>query len=203
MDWATWNWVDWLFVAVLLYGAAMGAVRGLSHELATLIGMVVAVVVTRLFYEPVSFWICDRWGWNEEITRLMAVVVLALLTLYGMRLLRIALGAMMTFAFKGLVERLGGLLAGFFRLGVIYLVLLLAASFVPWSGLQRAVMYESRIGPAALPLLVEKYNELAEKAAILQAEVPVGVVLPQTVMPPLPEPPREDSLQAEPLYELE
>ena len=185
MDWTTLNWVDWLFAAVLLYGAAMGAVRGLSHELATLIGMVAAVIVTRLFYEPVSFWICGRWGWNEEITRLAAVVALALLTLYGMRLLRLALGALMTFAFKGPVERIGGLAAGLVRLGAIFLVLLLAASFVPWSGLQRAVMYDSRIGPAVLPLLVEKYNELAEKAAILQAEVPVGVELPQAVMPPL------------------
>ena len=185
MDWTTLNWVDWLFAAVLLYGAAMGAVRGLSHELATLIGMVAAVIVTRLFYEPVSFWICDRWGWNEEITRLAAVVALALLALYGMRLVRLALGALMTFAFKGPVERIGGLAAGLVRLGAIFLVLLLAASFVPWSGLQRAVMYDSRIGPAVLPLLVEKYNELAEKAAILQAEVPVGVELPQAVMPPL------------------
>ena len=200
MDWTTLNWVDWLFVAVLLYGAAMGAVRGLSHELATLIGMVVAVIVTRLFYEPVSFWICDKWGWNEEITRLAAVVALALLTLYGMRLLRLALGALMTFAFKGPVERIGGLLAGFVRLGAISLVLLLAASFVPSAWLQRAVMYDSRIGPAVLPLLVEKYNELAEKAAILQADVPVGVELPQSVMPPLPEP---GTTEAVPLWNPE
>ena len=200
MDWTTLNWVDWLFAAVLLYGAAMGAVRGLSHELATLIGMVVAVIVTRLFYEPVSFWICDKWGWNEEITRLAAVVALALLTLYGMRLLRLALGALMTFAFKGPVERIGGLLAGLFRLGAIFLVLLLAASFVPSTWLQRAVMYDSRIGPAVLPLLVEKYNELAEKAAILQADVPIGVELPQSVMPPLPEP---GTTEAVPLWNPE
>ena len=200
MDWTTVNWVDWLFLAVLLYGAAMGAVRGLSHELATLIGMVVAVIVTRLFYEPVSFWICDHWGWNEEITRLAAVVALALLTLYGMRVLRLALGALMTFAFKGPVERVGGLLAGLFRLGATFLVLLLAASFVPSAWLQRAVMYDSRIGPAVLPLLVEKYNELAEKAAILQADVPIGVELPQSVMPPLPEP---GTTEAVPLWNPE
>jgi uncharacterized membrane protein required for colicin V production len=185
MDWTQLNWVDWLFLAVLLYGAAMGAVRGLSHELATLIGMVVSVVVTRIFYEPVSFWICDRWGWNEELTRLLAVVALMLLTLYGMRLLRIALGAMMTFAFKGLVERLGGLLTGLVRQGVVFLVLLLAASFVPWSGLQRAVMYDSATGRTVLPYLVKEYNAMAEKAALLQAEVPVGVELPQSVMPPI------------------
>ena len=30
MDWAALNWVDWLFAAVLLYGATMGTNRGLS-----------------------------------------------------------------------------------------------------------------------------------------------------------------------------
>ena len=188
MDWTALNWVDWLFIAVLLYGAVMGLVRGLSHELATLIGMLVAVLVTRIFYEPVSAWLCEKWGWDPEITRLVAVVALALLTLYGMRALRLALGTLMTFSFKGPVERIGGLLTGLVRQGATFLVLLLAASFVPSSTLQRAVMYDSVIGPAVLPLLVEKYNELAEKAAILQAEVPVGVELPQAVMPPLPEP---------------
>ncbi len=184
MDWTLFNWVDWAFAAVLLYGAAMGAVRGLSHELATLIAMVVAVIVVRLFYEPVSAWVCARWGWREDITRLAAVVALALLTLYGMRLLRIALGAMMTFSFKGPVERVGGLLAGLFRLAAIALVLLLAASFVPSAWLQRAVMLDSTVGRRALPLLVAKYNELAAKAALIQAEIPVGVELPQLVMPP-------------------
>lgn len=202
MDWTQFNWVDWAFVAVLLYGAAMGAVRGLSSELATLIGMVVAAVVTRLFYEPVSFWICERWGWNEEVTRLFAVVLLALAALYGMRLVRIALGAMMTFSFKGLVERVGGLLAGFVRLGAIALLLLLAASFVPSSNLQRAVMMESSVGRQALPLLVAKYNELAEKAAMLPAEIPVGVQLPQAVMPPLPEE-GADLFRAEPMFPAE
>lgn len=188
MDWTTLNWVDWLFIAILLYGAGMGLVRGLSHELATLISMVVAVVVTRLFYEPIANKICEWWGWDPEITRLAAVVLLALVTLYGMRLLRIALGALMTFAFKGLVERLGGLVTGTVRQGAIFLVLLLAASFMPSTWLQRAVMYDSVTGRTVLPYLVKEYNTMAEKATILRAEIPVGVELPQTVMPPIVEP---------------
>ena len=106
---------------------------------------------------------------------------------------------MMTFSFKGLVERVGGLLAGFVRLGAIALVLLLAASFVPSAGLQRAVMLDSSVGRQALPLLVAKYNELAEKAAMLPAEIPVGVQLPQAVMPPVPEE-GADLFQAAPMF---
>ena len=188
MDATALNWVDWLFVGVLVYGAAMGALRGLSHELATLIGMVVAIVATWLFYEPASAWICARWDWNPEITRLLAVGALVALSLAGMRALRVGLGALMTFAFKGPVERIGGLLAGMFRRGAVFLLLMLAASFVPWSRLQRAVLFESMTGPVVLPHLIEGYNRLAEKAAMIQAEVPVGVALPHAVMPPPADP---------------
>jgi len=188
MDWALLNWVDWVFIAVLLYGAAMGAVRGLSHELSMLIGMMVAVIVTWLFYENVSFWICTHWNWNPEFTRLMAVVILVGMSLVGMYALRKGLGAMMTFSFKGMTERMGGLLAGVCRMGAIYLVLLLLASFVPWNWLQREVMFRSEVGQAVLPHLVEGYNALAEKASMIQAEVPVGVELPRAVMPPPVEP---------------
>lgn len=201
MDWTLFNWVDGLFVAVLLYGAAMGAVRGFSHELATLIGMVVAVVVTRLFYEPVSAWICGRWGWDPEITRLAAVAGIAVLALFGMRMLRLALGTLMTFSFKGPVERIGGLLAGFFRMGVIFSVCLLVAYFLPSAWVQREVD-ASRMSRPLLPYLVQSYNTLAEKAALLQADIPVGVALPQTVMPPLPEE-GEGLLQAVPMFPSE
>lgn len=199
MDWTTLNWVDWLFVAVLLYGAVMGAIRGLSHELATLIGMVAAVLVTRLFYEPIADTICDWWGWNPELTRLLAVVALMLLTLYGMRLLRIALGTLMTFAFKGLVERLGGLLTGMVLQGMIFLVVLLGASHMPFenklaSGLQRAVMLDSHTGRVVLPYLVVGYNEIAQRLKMIQAQVPLGVEQPYAVMPPEVEPaPADDA----------
>ena len=183
MNWMAMNWVDWLFAAVLFYGAAMGAVKGLSHELATLIGMVVAVVATWMFYENASVWICDRWNFDPEITRLLAVVALVALSLFGMRMVRLALGTLMTFSFKGPVERVGGLLAGFLRRGAIYLVLMLVVYFLPWAWLQREIQ-SSQTGPAVLPHLVEGYNALAEKAALIQAEVPVGVELPHAVLPP-------------------
>jgi len=183
MDWASLNWVDWVFIAVLLYGAGMGVFRGLSHELAALIGIVVAVLVTRLFYLSIADTLCGWWGWNPEITRLLAVILLMVASLFGMRLLRIALGAMMTFAFKGLVERLGGLVTGMVRQGAVFLVILLAAYFVPSPWLQRAVS-DSKTGEIVLPHLVEGYNKMAEKAALIPAEVPVGVELQQFVMPP-------------------
>lgn len=193
------NWVDWVFIAFVLYGATMGALRGLSHELATLIGLLVAVLVTRLSYEPLANWGCERWGWNPGITRLIAVILLVVLALYGMRLLRLALSHLMTFAFKGAVERLGGLLAGAFRWAGLALLLMLAAYFIPLASVQRPVQ-SSATGDRLLPHLVAGYNALAEKAQMIEAEVPVGVELPRLVMPPPVEPdPHTEPYRAPPI----
>ena len=60
-------------------------------------------------------------------------------------------------------------------------------------------MLDSTVGRQALPLLVAKYNEVAAKAAMIPAEIPVGVQLPQAVMPPLPDEGAEP-FPAEPLF---
>ena len=66
----------------------------------------------------------------------------------------------------------------------MFMLVLLAVSFVPWNWLQREVMFESRVGALVLPQLVEKYNVLADKTRMLPADVPVGVELPHAVLPP-------------------
>ncbi|MDR0993303.1 MAG: CvpA family protein [Verrucomicrobiota bacterium] len=187
MDWTALNWVDWLFLIVLTYGAVLGLIRGLSHELAMLISVVVAGLVTWLGYGPLADWAVDQWKLNIELARLLSIIFLLFASWVGMHLLRIALGAIMSFSFKGMPERLGGLLVGMLRHGALYLVLMLITSFIPFAPLQRAVMYHSSIGRAVLPHLVHGYNTMAQKAAILQAEVPMGVDIPHAVMPPVVE----------------
>ena len=57
----------------------------------------------------------------------------------AMKLARVALGAMMSFAFKGWLEHLGGALAGGFRYAVIYSLFILALSVLPVSGIEESL----------------------------------------------------------------
>jgi uncharacterized membrane protein required for colicin V production len=183
------NWVDWAFFVAVLYGAALGAKRGLSHELGVLIGMLAALVATRAGYDALANRLAEAFGWNPLVARLAAVVALVLGTMAAMWLLRKALGSLMDFHFKGLAERLGGLLTGAVRQAAVFSVVLLALYFVQWNWLQRAIRYDSLVGRNLVPLLVEGYNAVAERAAMIQAEVPTGVRL---VMPPAEEPAEGD-----------
>ena len=186
MEWVQgWNWVDWTFVGVLLVGIGMGAWKGLSHELAILLSFAVAWVVTCAGYAPLAGWLWERTGWNLELLRLVAIVLLLLACLAVMWAVRLALGALMSFAFKGWFERAGGAVAGGVRWGLEFLVLLLVLSFVPSSALQRSILLESATGRNIMPKVIDFYNVLSEKAGTMAAEVPVGVQVPTLVMPPV------------------
>ena len=186
-DWfKTTNWVDWAFAISVLYGAILGAKRGLSRELGVLIATIVALVAVRAGYAPLADRIAVAADWNPLIARLVAVVAIWFAAMAVMWLLGKALGSLMDFHFKGPVAWLGGLLTGALRRAVIFSVLLLVAYFVidaAW--LQRAIRYDSKVGSALLPVLIDGYNAIAEQAEMIQAEVPTGVRL---VMPPVEEP---------------
>lgn len=187
IDWCkTTNWVDWAFALSVLYGAILGFKRGLSRELGVLIATVVALVAVRAGYAPLADHIAVATDWNPLVARLVSVVAIWLGAMLGMWLLGKALGSLMDFRFKGFPERVGGLLTGAVRRAVIFSVVLLAAYFlVDAAWLQRAIRYDSKVGSAFLPVLIDGYNAVAERAEMIQAEVPTGVRL---VMPPMDEP---------------
>ena len=187
MDWfKTTNWVDWAFGISVLYGAALGAKRGLSRELGVLVATIVALIAVRTGYAPLADRIAVATDWNPLVARLVAVVAIWFAAMAVMWLLGKALGSLMDFHFKGPVEWLGGLLTGALRRAVIFSVLLLVAYFVvDVNWLQRAIRYDSKVGSALLPVLIDGYNAVAERAEMIQAEVPTGVRL---VMPPVEEP---------------
>ena len=179
------GWVDAALALSIVLGIAFGAKRGLSHELAVLLSFVVAIVATCAGYDPLARYLSQSVHWNLELLRLIAVVVLLLAALALMWLLRAALGLLMSFAFKGWFERVGGAIAGGIRWGLTFLVALLALSFIPISSLQRAILYDSFAGREILPLLADSYNDLAARGELLPVDRPAGVEVPQMVMPPL------------------
>lgn len=184
MDFSAFNWIDWLFFAAIAAGAVLGILRGLAHELAVLIRMAVALLVTRLAYESVGAWLANAWNWNPGIARFAAVLLLFAAVTLVMWLFFKMLGILMEFRFRGFTERVGGLLVGAVRYAAIFLLLMLALYFAPLSSIQRAIAFDSQIGAACIPWLVDGYNAVAEKALIPTGEIPVGVRLPDSVMPP-------------------
>lgn len=185
MDFANWNWVDYAFTGIVAFGLLHGIFRGLSRFLGNLFGLVIAIFGTRWFFDDLAHWITANWSWHPEVARLAAILLLLFGLWFIMRLVFIGLAKMMTFSFKGWVERIGGMLAGGLWYGLLFLVLMWMLSFIPWSPLQRAILFDSVVGRATMPFLQTAYNAIADKASLSKSNIPIGVEAePHAILPP-------------------
>ncbi len=98
-----------IFVILLLGGGAMiGFVRGLVHETLSLLAWVVAIVMLRLFHEPISVGLSDPVG-SATAAAVLAFVLLFLPSFLFIKLLARSIGKKTRTSVLGPVDRvLGG-----------------------------------------------------------------------------------------------
>jgi len=98
-----------IFVILLLGGGAMiGFVRGLVHEVVSLLAWVVAIVMLRLFHEPISAGLVDPVG-SATGAAVLAFVLLFLPSFFFVKLLARSIGKRTRKSVLGPVDRvLGG-----------------------------------------------------------------------------------------------
>jgi uncharacterized membrane protein required for colicin V production len=165
--------LDIAVLALLALGTALGAVRGLSRQLADLLRTAGAVVLAWLLYEPAGRWIHDvtRGGSmapGPEASLTAGFLLVFLGAFAVLSLLRLALRHVMSFAFRGPIERLGGLVAGASKAAVLAFLFLFALRFWPSDEVRRAVRDDAvagrmaeRVLPAVREQIVARYPDAA------------------------------------------
>jgi uncharacterized membrane protein required for colicin V production len=159
---STFNVVDIVALVIVVYGMVRGWMRGLSGELARLIGLGTAVVAGWLFYLPFSDRIAEFTRLSLKASGLTAFVVLFLAAGFAMVLLRWCLRNIAEFKFKPPFEQIGGLIAGGLRCLCILITVILVATLSPSGYLQRIFGEESALGRTVTHVLLPAYNQLAE-----------------------------------------
>ena len=123
-----------IFVILLLGGGAMiGFVRGLVHEVLSLLAWVVAIVMLRLFHEPISTGLVDLVG-SATGAAVLAFVLLFLPSFLFMKLIARSIGKRTRTSVLGPVDRvLGGgfgMLKGLLAVTLFFLLANLATDLV-------------------------------------------------------------------------
>jgi len=162
MNEASFNVVDIVALVFVGYGMVRGWMRGLSGELARLIGLGTAVVAGWLFYLPFSDRIAEFTRLSLKASGLTAFVLLFLVAGFGMVLVRWCLRNIAEFKFKPPFEQIGGLVAGALRCLCILVTIILVATLSPSGFLQRTFGEESAIGRGVTKVLLPAYNQIAE-----------------------------------------
>lgn len=172
--------VDVVALVLMLFAMIGGIRRGLSGELARVIGLAAAVYAAWYFADPVTHWLMDRNPeWTQQKAFSAGFAALLLAALLASWLLRSALRSIMTFAFKGKLERIGGGLCGLVRGSVLAALIILMLSLVPQEDVRRTVTEDSIAGRLVYEKLLPVYEDLREQAPELglpaaPGETPAG-----------------------------
>ena len=174
--------MDGVVGLLLLAGLAGGIRRGLSGELVRAIIAVSAVVAAILYMQPASEWIQTRWRLEGRLGVIAGFLAVMLGIYVGITLLRVLLGRLADFTFKGKMERIGGALCGLIRAAAVTSILLLLLGLAPNENLHRLIVDESVSGRFVSQHIRPLYDKLSER-------------VPEIKLP-------EVQADADPLYEI-
>ncbi len=166
--WHGFNIIDAIVGVFLAAGLIGGIRRGLSGELARAVIAVACIVVATLYGRPLADWAMNRFDLSPRTSYLTALLALLLGVYLASSLLRMLLGRLMDFHFKGKLERLGGGLCGLLRSGVVVSILLLLLSLMPNPTLSDLITQESWSGRLICPRMRPMYESLSERVPELR-----------------------------------
>lgn len=161
--WHGYNVVDGVVALLLLAGFFGGLRRGLSGELVRAIIVVAASAAAILYARPVSEWAMGRWALDVRPALIGAFIAVLLGAYLAVTLVRLLMGRLADFTFKGKLERLGGGLCGVARAGAVSALILLLLGLAPNDNLRRLVVEESVAGELATRHLRPLYDTLSER----------------------------------------
>ncbi len=173
------NVVDTGAAILLLVGALGGLKRGLSGELSRVVGISVAVSAAWRFATPVADWAMDSLNLPQDRSYLLSFGAIFLSAIAILLIVRFVLRNLMSFAFKGKIERIGGLLAGLIRSSVIVGALVLMLEFAPQDNVRAAVTENSVVGRLVARYLRPVYENFQQR-------------VPELGRPPFTEPAEPD-----------
>ncbi len=160
MDWvATFNWYDWVVVALLFYSVWGGLRSGLSGELVMTIGLVLMIGLAAWLFHPAGNWLTEHAHLNHDIADLVAFVGIALVVyVIALTIRQILRRKMKTGLFSSLIENIGGVVAGLVRMLLLLGALSVGLCLLPSEFWHEQVGRKSRFGS----FVVERFPSVKE-----------------------------------------
>ena len=157
----TYNIIDIIIAIFLAIGLIQGIRRGLSGELARLIGIIVAVWAGWHFYHPLGNRLLQSTRLGEQEAYAAAFFICLAGIVLIMVILRLILRKIMEITFKGgFVERVGGACAGLLRSALICAAILFFLNLLPSDYIRQKVSQDSIAGRLVSTQLPKAYHTM-------------------------------------------
>jgi uncharacterized membrane protein required for colicin V production len=157
MPHSTFNWVDVLSIALLVWAGYIGWAKGLTVELFRFIGVLVSMFISLHFYDNLSAWSETKFLISRAYGDIAWFVILLCVCFLCFKLMGILLEKIVKVKFSAKAEKPGGLTIGILR-GILGTSLMLfAIKLIPIEYLQSSVE-KSFIGYYLSRISIGLYN---------------------------------------------
>lgn len=164
------SFVDLAGFILVFVGAIQGGFRGLSGELSRLVSLVVGFVTGISLYEPIGLWLSDRVDVQPRVGSMLAFLVTFGITLVFMAILRGLLRKTIRFVFTSGFDRITGVFAGMFRMGLLVFIFFLIMNLIPVAFLNDLFGERSLIGRGVVTVLPSVERAIERSGITLKNE---------------------------------
>jgi len=124
------NYLDIIFIVLLIVGALQGFYRGLIIEITSLAALVLGVVFGVIFADVFTVIIRSFWDVSEFVTKVIGFIIIFLAVLFGIRFLGKLIEKGFKFLALNIYNRIAGLLIGIFKAAFIISVVLIPVNVI-------------------------------------------------------------------------
>lgn len=144
------NWIDILFIIVLIRTTYIGFRKGLGLEIFKFLGMIAALILSFHYFERVGRYITNHSFLPESISNFFAFTTLIIIVIFGFKLIGLLVRSFMKIEFAQPMEKAGGALLGMGRGVVIGSIMLFVLVNLPSDYLRASINEKSLSGPILL-----------------------------------------------------
>jgi len=163
------NWIDLLVVILLIKSGYVGFTKGFGWELFRLIGYICTLLATIYFYEPISRLISDYISVVSPFSNLLSFTAIYLIILLLFKLAAALLERLIKKETFSSIDRVGGLVLGFFRGSIGLSLLMISLIFTPLPYFEKSIKERSYTGQTAIKIVPFIYEKSAMVFPILKS----------------------------------
>ncbi|MDD5496001.1 MAG: CvpA family protein [Candidatus Omnitrophica bacterium] len=167
------NWVDILCIILMIRISYVAFLDGLSHEIFPLIGCVASLVISLRYYIPLATFLTQNvLSMPAEMANFLTFLVLALLTLFMVRIIKALLDKIVAVEWHPLLERFGGLVLGIFKAAIVTSLVLIILLLSPMPYFQRSIRDKSLTGMYFLRAGTVVYENISGLLPAIKIDIP-------------------------------
>lgn len=168
------NYIDYILLVLLVAMVIVGSKKGLIRELAALVTLIPAVIVSINFMDSFAVWVYEKIGGSPMVVTFLSFIILIGLVYAGFKLVGMGIARLIKLQRKGRKDQMGGAFIGFMRGWVVISFIFFLLFLLPMPAGFYLAVENSLFGPTlvkTIPIMFESSSALHSQSPSFYSKV--------------------------------